>query len=79
MSSPVDVDAVVGPDGTVVVPPEVVRNLALMPGQRVRLRVSPAGRRKNMYGALAGTVPEVSADDIAALRRSVWGEVADPE
>ncbi|MGI9001703.1 MAG: hypothetical protein ACR2GH_08540 [Pseudonocardia sp.] len=79
MSSPVDVDAVVGADGTVVVPPEVVRGLALLPGQRVRLRVSPADRRKNMYGALVGTVHEVSAEDIAAVRRAVWGELADSE
>ena len=50
--------AVVTAAGNVVVPSEGVR-LSLVPGQRVRVTVSAAGHRRNMYGALAGQVPDV--------------------
>jgi len=72
-----DVDTVVTADGDLVVPSEVVRRLSLIPGQRVRLTISAAGPRRNMYGSLAGRVPDVSADEIAAERREVWGDLAD--
>ena len=64
-------------DGDLVVPSEVVRQLALVPGQRVHLTISAAGPRRNMYGALAGRRPDVSADDIADERREVGGDLAD--
>lgn len=71
--SSADVDAVVTPAGDVVVPSEVVRQLSLVPGQRVRVTISAAGHRRNMYGALAGQLPDVNADE----RREVWGDLAD--
>lgn len=71
------VDTVVTAEGDLVVPSEVVRRLSLIPGQRVRLTISAAGPRRNMYGSLAGRVPDVSADEIAAERREVWGDLAD--
>lgn len=75
--SSADVDAVVTAAGDVVVPPEVVRQLSLVPGQRVRVMISTAGHRRNMYGALAGQLPDVSADEIAEERREAWGDLAD--
>jgi antitoxin component of MazEF toxin-antitoxin module len=72
-----DVDAVVSPDGDLVLPPEVVEQLALVPGQRVHLRISPARPRRNMYGALADRLPTITAADIADERREVWGDLAD--
>lgn len=63
--------------GDVVVPPEVVRQLSLVPGQRVHLTISAAGTRRNMYGSLAGRLPDVSAEDITNERRDVWGDLAD--
>jgi bifunctional DNA-binding transcriptional regulator/antitoxin component of YhaV-PrlF toxin-antitoxin module len=75
--SSADVDAVVTADGDLVVPSEVVRQLSLVPGQRVHLTISVAGTRRNMYGSLAGRLPDVSADDITDERREVWGDLVD--
>ena len=75
--SSAEVDAVVTAAGDLVVPSEVVRQLPFIPGQRVRLTISAAVPRRNMYGALAGRVPDVSADEIADERREVWGDLAD--
>lgn len=72
-----DVDAVVTAGGDLVVPSEVVRQLSLVPGQRVRLTISAAGPRRNMYGSLSGRMPDVSADDLADERREAWGDLAD--
>lgn len=72
-----DVDTVVTAAGDLVVPSEVVRQLSLVPGQRVRVTISAAGHRRNMYGALAGQLPDVSADEIADERHEVWGDLAD--
>jgi hypothetical protein len=55
--SSADVDTVVTAAGDVVVPSDVVRQLSLVPGQRVRLTISAAGHRRNMYGVLAGRLP----------------------
>lgn len=68
-----EIDAVITATGDLVVPSEVVRQLSLIPGQRVRLTVRAAVSRRNMYGALAGHVPDVSAEE----RREVWGDLAD--
>lgn len=75
--SSTEIDAVVTATGDLVVPSEVVRQLSLIPGQRVRLTVSAAVPRRNMYGALAGRVPDVSAEEIADERREVWGNLVD--
>jgi bifunctional DNA-binding transcriptional regulator/antitoxin component of YhaV-PrlF toxin-antitoxin module len=75
--SSADVDAVVTAAGDLVVPSEVVRQLSLIPGQRVRFTINAAVPRRNMYGSLAGRVPDVSADEIATERREVWGDLAD--
>lgn len=71
------VEAVVTPEGNVVVPAEVVRELSLVPGQRVNVIVTAAPRRRNRYGALAGTVPDVSPEEIAEERRQAWGDLAE--
>jgi hypothetical protein len=63
--------------GDVVVPSDVVRQLSLVPGQRVRLTISAAGHRRNMYGVLAGQLPDVSADEIVEERREAWADLAD--
>ncbi|MGH3901014.1 MAG: hypothetical protein ACRDTA_22770 [Pseudonocardiaceae bacterium] len=68
-----DVDAVVTAGGDLVVPSDVVRQLSLVPGQRVHLTISAAGHRRNMYGSLAGRLPDVSVDE----RHEVWGDLAD--
>jgi hypothetical protein len=75
--SSAEIDAVVTATGDLVVPSDVVRQLSLIPGQRVRLTVSAAVPRRNMYGALAGRVPDVSAEEITDERREVWGNLAD--
>lgn len=75
--SSADVDTVVTPGGGLVVPPEVVEQLSLVPGQRVHLTISPVRRRRNMYGVLAERLPDVSADKIADERREAWGDLAD--
>ncbi|MGH3981868.1 MAG: hypothetical protein ACRDST_04030 [Pseudonocardiaceae bacterium] len=75
--SSADVDTVVTAAGDLVVPSDVVRQLSLVPGQRVRVTISTAGHRRNMYGALAGRLPDVSGDEIADERREVWGDLAD--
>lgn len=75
--SKADVDTVVTAAGDLVVPSEVVRRLSFVPGQRVRLTISAASHRRNMYGALAGRLPDVSADEITEERREVWGDLAD--
>lgn len=75
--SSADVDIVVTEAGELVVPSALVRHLSLIPGQRVRVTISTAGPRRNMYGSLAGQVPDVSADEIADERREVWGDLAD--
>lgn len=74
-----DVDTVVTAAGDLVVPSEVVRQLSLIPGQRVRLTISAAGPRRNMYGSLVGRVPDVTAEEIADERREVWGDLADDQ
>jgi hypothetical protein len=73
LGSSAEVDAVVTAAGDLVVPSEVVRQLSLIPGQCVRLTISAAVPRRNMYGALAARVP----DEIADERREVWGDLAD--
>jgi hypothetical protein len=75
--SSAEIDAVVTATGDLVVPSDVVRQLSLIPGQRVRLTVSAAVPRRNMYGALAGRVPDVSAEEITDERREVWANLAD--
>ncbi|MGH3671863.1 MAG: hypothetical protein ACRDSH_14720 [Pseudonocardiaceae bacterium] len=74
-----DVDAVVTAAGDLVVPSEVVRQLSLIPGQRVRLTISATVPRRNMYGSLVGRVPDVSADEIVDERRAAWGDLADEQ
>lgn len=77
-TSRADVEAVVTPEGSVVVPAEVVRGLALVPGQRVSVVVTAAPRRRNMYGVLADKVPDVSPEEIADGRHQAWGDLAEP-
>lgn len=76
-ASRADVEAVVTPEGSVVVPAEVVRGLALVPGQRVNVVVTAAPRRRNMYGVLADKVPDVSPEEIADERRQTWSNLAE--
>jgi bifunctional DNA-binding transcriptional regulator/antitoxin component of YhaV-PrlF toxin-antitoxin module len=77
--SSADIDTVVTAAGDLVVPSEVVQQLSLVPGQRVRVTISAVGHRRNMYGALSGQLPDVGADEIATERREVWGDLADSQ
>lgn len=72
-----NVEEVVTPEGSVVVPAEVMRGLSLVPGQQANVVVTPSPRCRNMYGALAGKVPDVSPEEIADERRHVWGELTE--
>lgn len=72
-----EVEALITPSGDLVVPSEALRRLALVPGTRVHVTVRTPVRRRNMYGALAGRVPDVSAEQIAEARREIWGDLAD--
>jgi hypothetical protein len=71
-----EVDAVVSPSGEVVVSPEAVRHLALVPGQHVRVAVKAKPSRRNMRGALAGRFPEVTLEEMARVSREAWGDLA---
>lgn len=76
-ASRADVEAVVSAEGNVVVPAETVRDLSLVPGQRVNVVVTAAPRRRNMYGELADRVPDVSPEEITNERREVWGDLVE--
>jgi bifunctional DNA-binding transcriptional regulator/antitoxin component of YhaV-PrlF toxin-antitoxin module len=71
-----DVETVVTPEGSVVVPAEVVRKLSLVPGQRVHVVVAADPRCRNMYGALADKLPDGSPEEIADGRRQAWRDLA---
>jgi hypothetical protein len=75
--SSADVNAVITAAGDLMVPSEVVRQLSLIPGQRVHLTINAAASRRNMHGTPAGRMPDVSADEIADERREVWGDLTD--
>jgi antitoxin component of MazEF toxin-antitoxin module len=75
----VEVEVLVSPNGDLVVPAEAVRQLALTPGQRVQVTVESPPRRRSTYGILAGRVRDVSAEDIAEVRREIWGDLAEGE
>ncbi|MGH3695139.1 MAG: hypothetical protein ACRDRX_14325 [Pseudonocardiaceae bacterium] len=77
--SSADVDTVVTAAGDLVVPSEVVRQLSLIPGQRVHLTISAAVPRRNMYDRSPAGVPDASADEIADERREAWGDLADEQ
>lgn len=70
------VGATVTPNGDLVVPSAAVRSLSLVPGQHVQVTVDVPIRRMNMYGALAGRLPDVSPDEIARVRGEIWGDLA---
>jgi hypothetical protein len=71
-----EVDAVVAPSGDVVISAESVRQLALVPGQRVQVVINVPAPRRNMYGVLAGRLPDdISPDDLAEVRREVWSRL----
>lgn len=72
-----EVDAVISAAGDVVISRDAVRGLALVPGQLVRVQVTPRPTRRNMYGALAGRLTHVEEADIRRVRREVWADLAD--
>lgn len=49
-----------------------------IPGQRVRVTVTPARRRprRNLRGVLAGKVTPITEEDIAEVRRETWHDAA---
>jgi hypothetical protein len=71
-----EAEGVVSPSGEVVVSSDAVRRLALAPGQRVHVTVTAPVRRRNLYGALAGRLPDIDPAEIEAARRDVWGDLA---
>lgn len=71
-----EVEAVVSESGDLVIPSEVVRRLALVPGQHVQVSVHAGPPRRNMYGVLAGRLPDIAPEDIARVRHETWGDLA---
>lgn len=76
MSEVQGVDGVVTPAGDVLIPSQSVRRLALVPGQHVHVVVTAPQRRQNMYGVLAGTIPDLDPEELSRVRRDAWGELA---
>nr|MDT0667218.1 hypothetical protein [Micromonospora sp. DSM 115978] len=64
------------PSGDIVVPSSAVRRLSLLPGQQVQVIVGAPAQRLNMYGVLAGRFSDVVPEEIARVRREVWGDLA---
>ena len=71
-----EVEAVVSESGDLVISSESVRRLALAPGQHVHVSVHTRPVRRNMYGALAGRLPDLAPEDISRVRHEVWGDLA---
>ena len=79
-STVAQVEATVAPNGDVVVPAAALEHLALAPGQRVGVRVVAPVRRRSMEGLLAGRLPDLSPEALAAARAEVWrGFAEEPE
>jgi hypothetical protein len=78
-TSATEVEALVTPSGDLVVHSDTVRQLALTPGERVRIAVLAPKRRQSTYGMLAGRVRDVSAEEIAEARREIWGDLAESQ
>jgi hypothetical protein len=71
-----EVEAIVSESGDLVIPSESVRRLALAPGQHVQVSVHLRPGRRNMYGVLAGRLPDIAPEDIARVRQQTWGDLA---
>lgn len=71
-----EVDVVVGPGGDVAIPSDAIRRLALVPGQRVVVSVTPRPLRRNMHGALAGRLSDIDQEGFRRVRREIWGDLA---
>jgi hypothetical protein len=53
-----------------------VRSLSLVPGQQVQVIVDIPIRRVNMYGALAGRLPDIAPEEFTRVRGEIWGDLA---
>jgi hypothetical protein len=71
-----EVEAIVSESGDLVIPSESVRWLALLPGQHVHVSVHARPERRNMYGVLAGRIPDIPPEGIARVRQESWGDLA---
>jgi hypothetical protein len=70
-----EVEALVSESGDLVIPSESVRGFALVPGQHVLVSVHVLPGRRNMYGVLAGRLPDIAPEDIARVRQETWGDL----
>jgi len=61
---------VVREDGSLVVPASEIRSLGLVPGDEVRLRIVVP--RRDMYGALADKIPDVSLEEFEESSGDAW-------
>lgn len=70
-----EVVGVVTDSGDVVVPSSEFEQRALVPGQRVRLRVQDSPpKRHDAYGVLAGKVRPLTREEIKEASREAWGD-----
>ena len=67
-----ETEGTVAPNGDVIIPGAAVALLKLVPGQHVRVQVIPPKTRRNMWGVLAGKLPELTEDDFQAVRVQMW-------
>jgi hypothetical protein len=70
------VGATVAANGDLIVSSAAVRNLSLVPGQHVHVIIDAPIRRVNMYGALAGRLPDIAPEEFARVRGEIWGDLA---
>ena len=62
-----DVDAVINPDGSLVIPADALAAYGLKPGEHVAVSVAPRPG-KSSRGLLKGKFPSLSADDLREAR-----------
>jgi hypothetical protein len=63
-------EGVVRDDGSLVVPSSEIRSLGLAPGDEVAVRILVP--RRDMYGALADKIPDISLEEFEESSRDAW-------
>lgn len=63
-----NVEAVVGPDGSIVIPADAVAANGLKPGEHVAVSITPRPRKPSR-GILKGKFPNLGAEELREARR----------